>query len=220
MTVRVLLVDDQQLVREGLRRILHPSEGFEIVGECQDGDEVEDAVSRLRPDVVVLDIRMPRIDGIEAIRRVQRHDHPPPILVLTTFGEDEILSGALRAGASGFQLKDAAGEDLIRATRAVARGDGWLDPTVTARVLGAYRSTARVDPAAQRNLAQLTPREQEVLRLIGTGATNAEIAAELIVSELTVKSHVGHIFTKLGVRDRAAAIVFAYDNGIVEPRRP
>jgi len=220
VTIRVLLVDDQQLVREGLRRILHPSDGFEIVGECQDGDEVEAAVSRSRPDVVVLDIRMPRMDGIEAIRRLRRHDHAPPILVLTTFGEDEILSGALRAGASGFQLKDAAGEDLIRATRAVARGDGWLDPTVTARVLAAYRSTARVDPAAQRNLAQLTPREQEVLRLIGTGATNAEIAAELIVSELTVKSHVGHIFTKLGVRDRAAAIVFGYDNGIVEPRRP
>ncbi len=220
MTIRVLLVDDQPLVREGLRRILHPSEGFEIVGECEDGDEVEAAVARVRPDVVVLDIRMRRVDGIEAIRRLRRHADAPPILVLTTFGEDEVLSGALRAGASGFQLKDAPGEDLIRATRSVAQGDGWLDPSVTARVLGAYRTVEKPDTAAVRDLERITPREREVLQRIGTGATNAEIAADLVVSEVTVKSHIGHIFTKLGLRDRAEAIVFAFDCGLVEPRRP
>jgi DNA-binding NarL/FixJ family response regulator len=215
MTVRVLLVDDQELVREGMRRILHESEGFEIVGECDDGVGVEDAVTELRPDVVVLDIRMRHIDGIEVIRRLQLHDDAPPILVLTTFGEDEILSGALRAGASGFQLKDAPGEDLIRATRAVARGEGWLDPAVTARVLNSYRGTT---PAAPRpELELLTPREREVLQLIGTGATNAEISADLVVSEVTVKSHIGHIFTKLGLRDRAQAIVYAFDTGLVRP---
>lgn len=218
MTIRVLLVDDQELVREGLRRILHESEGFEIVGECDDGAGVEAAVLQLRPDVVVLDIRMRHVDGIEAIRRLRLHDDAPPVLVLTTFGEDEILSGALRAGASGFQLKDASGEDLIRATRAVARGDGWLDPSVTARVLSTYRGT-RVG-TERLELDQLTPRELEVLQLIGTGATNAEISADLVVSELTVKSHVGHIFTKLGLRDRAQAIVYAFDTGLVQPDHP
>jgi len=218
VTIRVLLVDDQELVREGMRRILHPSEGFEIVGECDDGVGVEPAVLELRPDVVVLDIRMRQVDGIEAIRRLRVHDDAPPVLVLTTFGEDEILSGALRAGASGFQLKDAPGEDLIRATRAVARGDGWLDPSVTARVLSTYRGTR---PGVSRpGLDQLTPRELEVLQLIGSGATNAEISADLVVSEPTVKSHVGHIFTKLGLRDRAQAIVFAFDTGLVQPDHP
>lgn len=220
MTIRVLLVDDQPLVREGMRRILHPSEGFDIVGECEDGDEVAEAVSRLRPDVVVLDIRMRRVDGIEAIRMLRRNADAPPILVLTTFGEDEVLSGALRAGASGFQLKDAPGEDLIRATRAVAQGDGWLDPAVTARVLGTYRTATKSDAAVVRDLERITPREREVLQRIGTGATNTEIAAELVVSEVTVKSHISHIFTKLGLRDRAEAIVYAFDNGLVQPRRP
>jgi DNA-binding NarL/FixJ family response regulator len=217
-TIRVLLVDDQELVREGMRRILHESEGFEIVGECDDGDGVEAAVSGLRPDVVVLDIRMRRVDGIEAIRRLRVHEDAPPVLVLTTFGEDEILSGALRAGASGFQLKDAPGEDLIRATRAVARGEGWLDPAVTARVLNAYRGTSAGAPRPELEL--LTPREREVLQLIGTGATNAEISADLVVSELTVKSHIGRIFTKLGLRDRAQAIVYAFDTGLVQPDHP
>ena len=216
MTIRVLLVDDQQLVREGLRRILHTSEGFDIVGECEDGDQVVAAVADVRPDVVVLDIRMRRVDGIEAIRRVRARPDAPPILVLTTFGEDEVLSGALRAGASGFQLKDAPGEELIRATRAVANGDGWLDPAVTARVLSTYRSTA--DARRLPALENLTSREQQVLRLIATGATNAEIAAEIVVSEVTVKSHIGHIFAKLGLRDRAGAIVYAFDSALVQPR--
>jgi DNA-binding NarL/FixJ family response regulator len=218
VTIRVLLVDDQQLVREGLRRILHADEGFDIVGECEDGDEVAEAVARLRPDVVVLDIRMRRVDGIAAIRQVRANLDAPPILVLTTFGEEEILSGALRAGASGFQLKDAPGEELISATRAVAQGEGWLDPAVTARVLSAYRAHTPAEGAAPRVLPGLTAREVEVLQLVGTGATNAEISAKLVVSEVTIKSHIGHIFTKLGLRDRAQAIVYAFDNGLVQPK--
>ena len=220
MTVRVALVDDQPLVREGLRRILHPTEGFEIVAECADGSEVEETVASTRPDVIVLDIRMRDVDGIEAIRRLRARGDATPILVLTTFDDDEYLSGALRAGASGFQLKDAPGEELIRATRAVAEGDGWLDPAVTARVLDAYRTSRARDGAARRRIEQLTAKEREVLELVATGATNNEVAERLVVSEATVKSHIGHIFTKLDLRDRAAAIVFAYDNGLVEPRRP
>jgi DNA-binding NarL/FixJ family response regulator len=218
VSVRVLLVDDQPLVREGLRRILHSTEGFEIVGECTDGEEVGHAVTTLRPDVVVLDIRMRHVDGIEAIRRLRASGDGTPILVLTTFDDDEYLSGALRAGASGFQLKDAPGEDLIRATHAVAAGDGWLDPGVTARVLETYRSSRARDNGARQLVEQLTAKERAVLELVATGATNGEIANRLIVSEATVKSHIGHIFTKLDLRDRAAAIVFAYDHGLVEPR--
>jgi DNA-binding NarL/FixJ family response regulator len=217
MTTRVLLVDDQQLVREGLRRILHADEGFEIVGECGDGDEVVDAIARLQPDLVVMDIRMKRLDGVEATRRVRALAGAPPILVLTTFDDDEVLAGALRAGASGFQLKDAPGEDLVRAAHAVAAGDAWLDPGVTARVLTVYRTTAAAPSDGAAAIAQLTAREVDVLRGIGQGATNQEIAAALFVSEATVKSHVGHIFTKLGLRDRAAAIVFAFDHRLVTP---
>jgi len=214
---RVLLVDDQQLVREGLRRILHADEGFEVVGECSDGDEVLDAVARLRPDLVVMDIRMKRVDGVEATRKVRALPDAPPILVLTTFDDDEVLAGALRAGASGFQLKDARGEDLVRAAHAVAVGDAWLDPAVTARVLTVYREVPETPLDDSAAVASLTSRELDVLRGIGQGATNQEIAAALYVSEATVKSHVGHIFAKLGVRDRAAAIVFAFDHRIVTP---
>jgi DNA-binding NarL/FixJ family response regulator len=214
--IRVLLVDDQQLVREGLRRILHADQGFDIVGECADGDEAVDAVARARPDLVVMDVRMKRVDGVEATRRLRALDDGPPVLVLTTFDDDEVLAGALRAGASGFQLKDAPGEDLVRAAHAVARGDAWLDPAVTGRVLEAYRETAAAENDGA-TLAQLTAREVDVLRAIGHGATNQEIAASLFVSEATVKSHVGHIFTKLDLRDRAAAIVFAFDHRLVTP---
>lgn len=216
--IRVLLVDDQPLVREGLRRILHPDEGFEVVGECDDGDGVEHAVAALRPDLVVMDIRMKRLDGVEATRRLRAGLEGPPVLVLTTFDDDEVLSGALRAGASGFQLKDAPGEDLIRAARAVARGDAWLDPTITPRVLDAYR--AGEAPADDGAVDRLTAREREVLGLMARGSTNAEIAAQLFVGEVTVKSHVGHIFTKLDLRDRAAAIVFAYDHGLAGRSHP
>jgi DNA-binding NarL/FixJ family response regulator len=217
--IRVLLVDDQQLVREGLRRILHPAEGFEIVGECSDGAEVSGVVESSHPDVVVMDVRMRDVDGVEATRRLREQPAGPPVLVLTTFDDDEVLSGALRAGAVGFVLKDAPGEELIRSVRTVAGGDAWLDPAVTERVLAAYRSVApeRDDGAADR-IAELTPRERDVLRLIGRGASNTEIAETLFVSEATVKSHIGHIFTKLDLRDRAAAIVFAFDHGLVAPQ--
>lgn len=215
--IRVLLVDDQPLVREGVRRILHPDEGFEIVAECDDGDQVVEAVAATRPDVVVMDVRMKRIDGIEATKRIRAVDDGPPVLVLTTFDDDEVLSGALRAGAAGFQLKDVPGEELIMAVAAVAAGESWLDPAVTARVLAAYRGSSAQAARSGEQLARLTPRELDVLRIIGRGASNAEIADELFVSEVTVKSHIGHIFTKLGLRDRAAAIVFAFDQGLVAP---
>jgi len=216
--IRVLLVDDQQLVREGLRRILHPDEGFEIAGECGDGAEVGDAIARQRPDVVVMDVRMKDVGGVEATRRLREQPDAPPVLVLTTFDDDEVLSGALRAGAAGFVLKDAPGEELIRSVRTVAEGGAWLDPAVTGRVLATYRSAAPAeDGAAAARIADLTPRERDVLRLIGRGASNTEIAASLFVSEATVKSHIGHIFTKLDLRDRAAAIVFAFDHGLVAP---
>jgi DNA-binding NarL/FixJ family response regulator len=218
--IRVLLVDDQPLVRAGLTRILRPKAGFEVVGECDDGDEVLDAVAACAPDVVVMDVRMRRVDGAEATRRLRAaRPDGPPVLVLTTFGDDEILAAALRAGAAGFQLKDAPGEDLLRSVRVVAEGGTWLDPAVAGRVLDAYRTTAPAPAAAPATTASaasvLTPRELEVLTLIGRGATNAEIASSLVVSEVTVKSHIGHIFMKLDLRDRAAAIVFAFDHGLV-----
>ena len=215
--VRVLLVDDQELVRSGLRRILRRKDGFEIVGECSDGDEVPAAVTTLTPDVVVMDLRMRRVDGIEATRRLRAGADGPPVLVLTTFDDDELLSGALRAGAAGFLLKDSPAEDLVRAVHAVAAGQALLDPAVTARVLAAYREgTGLAAPGVTPD--QLTAREIDVLRLMGRGLSNGEIADELVISEVTVKSHVGRIFTKLDLRDRAAAIVYAFDAGVVSPQ--
>ena len=218
--IRVVLVDDQELVRSGLRGILLPRYGFDVVGECDDGAGVVGAVERLRPDVVVMDIRMKVVDGVEATRRVRDLDDGPPVLVLTTYDDDEVLSAALRVGAAGFALKDAPGEELHRAVRAVAEGEAWLDPAVTGRVLAAYRAQGRDarSPELQELVDRLTAREVEVLQLMARGATNAEIAAGLFVGEGTVKTHIGHIFSKLHLRDRAAAIVFAYDCGLVEPR--
>lgn len=213
--VAVLLVDDQDLVRSGLRRILRRKDGFTIVAECADGDEVPDAVAAHRPDVVVMDLRMKRVDGIEATGRLAAGDGPP-VLALTTFNDDELLSGALRAGAAGFVLKDSSAEELIRAVRAVARGDSYLDPAVTARVLTTYRKAA--EPPRKATISDLTARELDVLTLIAKGLSNAEIADALGISNVTVKSHIGRIFTKLDLRDRAAAIVYAYDRGIVAPR--
>jgi DNA-binding NarL/FixJ family response regulator len=209
--IRVLLVDDQPLVREGLRRVLRTRAGFEIVGECVDGDEVAAAVERTQPDVVVMDVRMARMDGAEATRRLRLRGEAPPVLVLTTFDDDEVLAAALHAGAAGFQLKDAPAEDLMRAVRAVAGGDGWLDPSVTARVLALYR---RHQPARADAAAELTPRETEVLRCVAGGLSNREIAERLFISEPTVKTHLGHILAKLGLRDRSSAIVFAYHHGL------
>jgi DNA-binding NarL/FixJ family response regulator len=211
----VLLVDDQELVRSGLRRILRRKDGFNIVGECADGDEVPGAVRQHTPDVVVMDLRMKRVSGVGAIRAL-RDAGGPPALALTTFDDDELLSGALRAGASGFILKDSPAEELIRAVHAVARGEAYLDSAVTGRVLSDYR---RAPGTVSADVAdKLTAREVDVLELVGAGATNAEIAQRLVISEVTVKSHIGRIFTKLDLRDRAAAIVYAYDHGVVTPR--
>ena len=216
---RVLLVDDQDLVRSGLKRILRPRDGFQVVAECVDGSEVPAALAAqpidLPINVIVMDLRMRGVDGIEATRRVSDADGPP-VLVLTTFDDDEMLSGALRAGANGFILKDSSAEDLVAAVRTVAEGGSWLDPAVTARVLTRFRESTDV-PDAGAHESLLTSREQEVLHAMACGLTNAEIATTLFISELTVKSHIGRIFVKLGLRDRAAAVVYAFDHGIVRP---
>lgn len=218
--VRVVLVDDQELVRSGLRRILRRRDGFEIVAECSDGSEVPGTLDDLAGgvDVVVMDLRMRVVDGITATGDVVARPDGPPVLVLTTFDDDEMLSGALRAGASGFLLKDSSAEDLIRAVRTVAGGGHWLDPTVTGRVLDQFRTSAPTGASTAAAVDPLTAREIEVLRAIALGRSNGEIAGDLVISELTVKSHVGRIFTKLGLRDRPAAIVYAYDHGLVSPR--
>ena len=215
--ISVALVDDQAIVRAGLARILAPEDGFMVIAECSNGREAVEQLPALRPDVVLMDIRMPTLDGIAATAQLRAAADAPPVLVLTTFGEDEILWGAIEAGASGFVLKDSSAEDLIAAVRAVAGGGIWFDSAVATRVLDQYRRL--VAPAAREaaRLDALTDREQEVLRLIARGATNSEIAEALHVAEATVKTHVGSIFLKLGVRDRAAAIVFAYDHGVVRP---
>ena len=215
--IRVLIVDDQPVVRAGVARILGPEDGFEVVAECGDGDEVVEAVGRHRPDLVLMDVRMRRMDGVAAIRSLRQVSDQPPVLVLTTFDDDDALWGALDAGAAGFVLKDAAAEDLLAAARAVAGGAAWLDPRVAPRVLQAFRANVRPRLAEAAKVDQLTEREHDVLRHMARGATNGEMAEALIVSEATIKTHVGSIFAKLGVRDRAAAIVFAYDHGIVEP---
>ena len=212
--VRVLLVDDQELVRSGLRRILRRRDGVEVVGECEDGDQVPAAVARHRPDVVVMDLRMRRVNGIEATRLLREQPEAPPVLVLTTFDDDELLSGALRAGASGFLLKDSPAEELVRAVHTVAAGQALLDPAVTARVLATFRSAPAPVARGEAPVATegLTSREREVLELMGRGFSNAEIARELFISEVTVKSHIGRIFAKLDLRDRAAAIIYAFEH--------
>jgi DNA-binding NarL/FixJ family response regulator len=216
--IRVALVDDQAIVRNGVARILSPDDGFEVVAECVNGREAVDRLPALAPDVVLMDVRMPVMDGIAATRGLRDALlDAVAVLVLTTFGEDEVLWGALEAGAAGFVLKDASAEDLIAAVRAVAGGAAWFDPAVAPRVLADYRR--RVAPIGREaaRLEELTERERDVLRLMARGATNQEIAATLFVAEATVKTHVGSIFGKLGVRDRPAAIVFAYDHGVVVP---
>jgi DNA-binding NarL/FixJ family response regulator len=215
--IRVALVDDQAMVRAGLARILSPTDGFEVVAECGDGLEAVEEVPAARPDVTLMDIRMPELDGIASTAQLRELPDPAPILMLTTFGEDAMLWGAIEAGAAGFVLKDSSAEDLITAVRSVAGGGAWFDPAVAPRVLDRYRRV--VAPAARDagRLELLTKREHAVLRLMARGATNAEIASSLHVAEATVKTHVGRIFSKLDVRDRAAAIVFAYDHGVVSP---
>jgi DNA-binding NarL/FixJ family response regulator len=216
--IRVIIVDDQPVVRAGVARILGPDDGFEVVAECDDGDQVASAVAAHRPDLVLMDVRMRRTDGVTATRSLVRTAEAPPILMFTTFDDDDVLWGALDAGAAGFILKDSSAEDLIAAARAVAGGAAWLDAKVAPRVLRAFRTNVRPHLTEAARVAELTDREHDVLRHMARAATNAEIAAALVVSEATIKTHVGAVFSKLGVRDRAAAIVFAYDHGLVEPR--
>jgi DNA-binding NarL/FixJ family response regulator len=218
VTVRLLIADDQAVVRSGLRRIMDVEAEIEVVGEAVDGLAAVDAARRLVPHLVLMDIRMPRLDGLAATRRiVAAHDDPPRILILTTFGLDKYVYEALRAGASGFLLKDASPEDIVAAIRTVARGDALLDPAVTASVIGQFAAlpSPREDLKAQAD--ELTAREQEVLGLMATGLSNAEIAGELVVSEGTVKTHVGHVLRKLGLRDRIQAVIFGYESGLLQP---
>lgn len=215
--IRLLLVDDQELVRAGLKHVLTADDGFEIVAEAGDGFEALNALDSTSVDAVLMDIRMRGMDGIEATQRINERPEPPPILVLTTFDEDDVLISALEAGAAGFALKEAPADDLIRAVQIVAGGGSWLDPEVTPRVLEVYRAQASNLRASDAVADELTDRENEVLRLMATGANNGEIAEQLFVSMATVKTHVGSIFSKLGARDRAAAIVYAYRQGLVSP---
>jgi DNA-binding NarL/FixJ family response regulator len=213
--IRVALVDDQTIVRTGLARILSPADGFDVVAECSDGEEAVATVPAVGADVVLMDVRMPKLDGIEATRRLQSLPEAPPVLILTTFDEDELLWGAIEAGASGFVLKDTTAEELIAGVTAVAGGGAWFDAGVAPRVLAGYRNTVAPARRSAQRLEALTDREHDVLRLVSRGLTNAEIATRLHVSEATVKTHVGNIFMKLGVRDRAAAIVYAFDHDVV-----
>lgn len=215
--IRILVVDDQELVRAGVTRILGPEDDMAIVGECEDGTQVPAAVEALRPDIVLMDVRMKQVSGPDATAALAATADPPPVLILTTFDDDEVVAASLSAGAAGFILKDAPGEELIRATRLVAEGGSWLDPRVTGRVLAAFRTSVEPRAARARELEELTPRERDVLELMGRGLTNQEIAAELVISTATVKTHVSHVLGKLDLRDRAAAVVLAFDSGLVQP---
>ena len=217
MSIRVLLVDDQQLIRAGFRMILDAEEGVEVVGECADGAQAVDSAKRLKPDVVLMDIRMPEMDGIEATRRIVSADGEtaPRVLMLTTFDLDEYVYDALHAGASGFLLKDVPADQLIAGIHVVAQGDALLAPSVTRRLIHEFARSAPKRDKQPAGLDELTPRELEVFQLLARGRSNAEIAAELIVSETTVKTHVARILMKLEVRDRVQAVVLAYDSGLV-----
>jgi len=216
--IRVLLVDDQELIRAGLRGILRERYGFTIVGECGDGNSVLAAVRDTDPQVVLMDVRMPLVDGVAATRQLRAEHETVPVMALTTFDDDAALAGMLRAGSQGFVLKGVPAEDLQRAVRIVANGGAWLDPAVTGRVLATYRATPEASTARPSAMETLTAREREVLGLIGRGLTNAEIAIELRVGEGTVKTHVNHLFAKLHLRDRSAAIVYAYDHDLAGRR--
>jgi DNA-binding NarL/FixJ family response regulator len=218
VSVRVLIADDQALVRAGFRKILEADPGIEVVGEAADGLEAVEHSRVHVPDVVLMDIRMPGLDGIAATRRLSEElKDGPRVLVLTTFGLEEYVYEALRAGASGFLLKDVPPEQLIGAVHVVARGDALLDPAITRSVIEAFASR----PAARRELAEtieeLTPREREVFALVARGLSNAEIARELVVGDGTVKTHVAHLLLKLGLRDRVQAVIYAYEAGVVQP---
>ena len=217
--IRVLLADDQELVRSGFRLILELADGIDVVGEATDGREAVRLAKELDPDVVLMDVRMPELDGIEATRRLRQAGVDARVLVLTTFDLDEYVYAAMRAGASGFLLKDAPREQLVTAVRTVARGEALLAPAITKRLI--ERFVDRPAPVEQTPaLVELSTRELEVLRLVARGLSNAEIAATLIIGEATVKTHVARVLRKLDVRDRVQAVVLAYESGIVEPGRP
>jgi DNA-binding NarL/FixJ family response regulator len=220
MTVRVVIADDQQLIRAGFRMILAAEPDIEIVGEAATGTEAVSLARELGPDVVLMDIRMPELDGIEATRRILAQNHEPKasVLILTTFDLDEYVYDALRAGASGFLLKDVPAPQLAAAIRTVGEGDALLAPSITRRLIEEF-TAPRTATKALPGLSELTPRELEVFRLLATGMANREIAAHLIVGETTVKTHVTRILMKLGVRDRVQAVVLAYEAGIVNPGR-
>jgi DNA-binding NarL/FixJ family response regulator len=212
--IRVLLADDQSLVRAGFRMILRAEPDIEVVGEAADGREAVEQAREVHPDVVLMDIRMPEVDGIEATRRVTGLASPPRVLVLTTFDLDEYVYESLRAGASAFLLKDAPEQQLVAAVRVVADGGSLFAPSVTRRLIEEF---ARPHSSAEPALSELTSREQEVLRLVARGRSNAEIAGDLVVSEHTAKTHVASILQKLDLRNRVQAVVFAYETGLVRP---
>ena len=213
--IRVVLADDQPLVRAGLRMILRGEDDIQVVGEAADGADAVAVCADQEPDVILMDVRMPKVDGIEATRRVASLPHPPRILVLTTFDLDDVVYDALRAGASGFLLKDAPEERLITAIRVVADGGSLFAPSVTRRLIEEF--ARRAPTRATPTLADLTERETQVLIQVARGRSNAEIAAELYVTENTVKTHVARVLMKLGVRDRVQAVVLAYESGLVRP---
>jgi len=221
VSIRLLLADDQPLMRAGFRMILEEIDDIDIVGEARDGVEAVRLAGELNPDVILMDVRMPGVDGIEATRRIVTAGGTARILILTTFDLDEYAFSALRAGASGFVVKDVPLDELARAIRAVASGDAVVSPRITRRLLDIYAaklpdlSRGAASGPAPAALGQLTPREQEVLLEVATGLSNTEIAAKLVVSEATVKTHVGSILAKLGLRSRVQAVIFAYDTGLV-----
>lgn len=221
MSARLLVVDDQQMVRAGISALLSTQPDFTVVGEASDGAEAVQACTRLRPDVVLMDVRMPGMDGIEATRAISADagEGGPKVVVLTTFDLDQYVYAALAAGASGFLLKETPAERLFDAVRVVAAGQALLAPSVTVRLIAEFARLQPRPPAKAGAMSALTPRETEVLRLVAEGLSNGEIAARLVVSDETVKSHVSRVLTKLGLRDRTQAVIAAYENGLVVPRR-
>jgi len=217
VSTRCLIADDQAMVREGFAAVLAAQPGLLVVGQAADGADAVHQAQRLRPDIVLMDVRMPVMDGLQATRRILTAPARPKVLMLTTFDLDEYVYAALRAGASGFLLKDATAAELVHAVRVVAAGEALLAPSVTRRLIADFARQPRLGPAVQPALGALTPRETEVLRLIAHGLSNTEISDTLVIAEQTTKTHVGRILAKLDLRDRAQAVVLAYETGLVTP---
>jgi DNA-binding NarL/FixJ family response regulator len=217
MTIRVVVADDQGMVRSGFSTLLNAQPDIEVIGEAVNGQDAIASAAELHPDVILMDVRMPVLDGLQATRQIAATDGHPRILVLTTFDLDDYVYEALRAGASGFLLKDASAGELAEAVRVVAAGDGLLAPGVTRRLIAEFARMGGPRVSARKSVKDLTDRETEVLALVARGMTNGEIAGHLVVAEQTVKTHVSRVLTKLGLRDRAQAVVFAYESGLVRP---